>query len=68
LILLRSAITVATGLAASPQRAVTSGAHDAPLTAAVPVDPRITVGTLPNGMRYYVSANLAAKTCAIRYE
>jgi zinc protease len=56
LILLLSAIAVAT-LAAAPQRAVTSGPHDAPLTAVVPVDPRITVGTLSNGLRYYVRAN-----------
>ena len=39
------------------QRTVTAGPQDAPLTATVPVDPRITVGTLPNGMRYYVRAN-----------
>ena len=57
LILLLLAVTVATGLAAAPQRAVTSGPHDAPLTATVPVDPRITVGTLSNGMRYYIRAN-----------
>jgi zinc protease len=29
----------------------------AALTDAVPVDPRITVGTLPNGMRYYIRRN-----------
>ncbi len=57
LILLLAAVTVSTTLAAAPQRAVTSGAHDAPLTAPVPVDPRITVGTLSNGMRYYVRVN-----------
>jgi hypothetical protein len=45
------ALCVGTGLAAAGQRAVVSGAHDAPLTAPVPVDPRITVGTLANGMR-----------------
>jgi zinc protease len=58
-VLLLMALTVATGLAATPppQRAVVSGAHDAPLTAEVPVDPRITVGTLPNGMRYYIRVN-----------
>ncbi len=50
-------VSIVTGLAAAPQRAVTSGAHDAPLTAVVPVDPRITVGTLSNGMRYYIRAN-----------
>ena len=32
-------------------------AEDAPLSAAVPVDPRITVGTLPNGLRYYIRRN-----------
>src|SRR5262249_35084082 len=37
--------------------AVTTGPQNAPLTAVVPVDPRITVGTLPNGLRYYVRAN-----------
>ena len=57
LILLLLAVTVATGLAAAPQRAVTRRPNDAPLTPAVPVDPRITVGTLPNGMRYYIRAN-----------
>src|SRR5262245_49139095 len=57
-ILLLFTLTIATGMAAAPpQRAVVSGAHDAPLTAPVPVDPRITVGTLPNGMRYYVRVN-----------
>ncbi len=50
------AITIFTG-AATAQRAVTTGAHDAPLTQAVPVDPRITVGTLSNGLRYYVRVN-----------
>jgi zinc protease len=39
------------------QRAVTTGPQNAPLTAVVPVDPRITVGNLPNGMRYYIRAN-----------
>jgi zinc protease len=29
----------------------------APLTQLMPVDPQITVGTLPNGLRYYVRAN-----------
>ncbi len=32
-------------------------AEDAPLTVAVPVDPRITVGTLSNGLRYYIRRN-----------
>ena len=46
-----------TSLVATAQRAVTTGPQNVPLTAAVPVDPRITVGTLPNGLRYYVRAN-----------
>jgi zinc protease len=32
-------------------------AFTAPLDQAVPTDPRITVGYLPNGLRYYVRAN-----------
>src|SRR5262249_4121886 len=34
-----------------------TGASTVPLTAPVPVDPRITGGTLSNGMRYYIRAN-----------
>jgi len=64
LTILLSAIAVTTGLAAAPQRAVISGAHDAPLTATVPVDPRITVGTLANGMRYYIRVNEQPKNRA----
>ena len=33
------------------QLAASSGAATAPLDRTVPVDPRITVGTLPNGLR-----------------
>ena len=55
--LLSLAIALATSAPAFAQRAVVTGAHDVPLTQPVPVDPRITVGTLPNGMRYYVRAN-----------
>jgi zinc protease len=54
-------LVITVGLSASAtitaQRAVTSGPRDAPLTIKVPVDPRITVGTLPNGLRYYIRAN-----------
>ena len=57
LLLLPLAITAATSVAAIAQRAGTTGAQNAPLTQVVPVDPRITVGTLPNGLRYYVRAN-----------
>ncbi len=58
LILLALVIVVTTGAAASAQRAVTTGPQNASLTAVVPVDPRITVGTLSNGLRYYVRRNL----------
>jgi zinc protease len=57
LMLLSLAVAATTSVMATPQRAVVTGALNAPLTQPVPVDPRITVGTLPNGMRYYVRAN-----------
>ena len=46
------------------QVAVAAGAATAPLTQTVPTDPRITVGTLPNGLRYYVRANAAPRNRA----
>ena len=57
LILLTLTIAAMTGAVTFAQRAVTTGPQNAPLTAPVPVDPRITVGTLPNGLRYYIRAN-----------
>ncbi len=51
------ALAAATSGLTYAQRAVTTGPQNAPLTAEVPVDPRILVGTLPNGMRYYLRAN-----------
>ena len=51
------ALSVLTGAIANAQRAVSTGPQNAPLTDAVPVDPRITIGTLPNGLRYYLRAN-----------
>jgi zinc protease len=57
LMLLALAVTATATLTAAPQRAGGTGPNDAPLTQAVPVDPRITVGTLPNGLRYYIRAN-----------
>ena len=50
------AIAATTGAAVSAQRGVTT-AQNVPLTATVPVDPRITVGTLANGLRYYIRRN-----------
>src|SRR5215469_9418482 len=49
--------TLATTGGAATAQGVATGASTAPLTAPVPVDPRITVGTLPNGLRYYIRAN-----------
>ncbi len=66
LILLTLAIAATTSVGASAQRTVTTGAQNVPLTAVVPVDPRITVGTLPNGLRYYIRTNSsrrAAPSC-----
>src|SRR5258708_38336013 len=57
LMLLVSAIAVAVSFAGAQQPAVIASVQDAPLSQAVPVDPLITVGTLPNGLRYYVRAN-----------
>ena len=55
--LLTLALASGTGVVTSAQRAVSTGPQNVPLTAPVPVDPRITVGTLSNGLRYYVRAN-----------
>jgi zinc protease len=52
-----SAIVAAVSLAGAQPPAVTTNVLDAPLGQVVPVDPLITVGTLPNGLRYYVRAN-----------
>ena len=50
-------VLLATGTVATAQRTVSTGPQNAPLTVPVPVDPRITIGTLPNGLRYYLRAN-----------
>src|SRR5437868_2671265 len=57
LLLLVSAIAVATTLAGAQQAAITARVRDAALNEAVPVDPLITVGSLPNGLRYYIRVN-----------
>ena len=46
------------------QLAAASGAATAPLDSTVPVDPRITIGTLPNGLRYYIRRNQAPRNRA----
>jgi len=55
--LLTLVLATATSVVTTAQRSVSTGPQNVPLTAPVPVDPRITVGTLPNGLRYYLRAN-----------
>ena len=57
LVLLLSATVAAVGIVGAQQPAVSIRAEDAPLGVAVPVDPQITTGALPNGLRYYIRAN-----------
>ena len=56
-LLLCSAIVATVGTLGAQQTAVSTRAEDAPLDVVVPVDPQITTGTLPNGLRYYIRAN-----------
>ena len=57
--LLVTAVAVAAVSVASArqQRNVALTPETAPLTDTLPVDPQITVGRLPNGLRYYIRAN-----------
>jgi zinc protease len=57
MVVLASAIVAAVGLAGAQQPALSTSVQDIRLDQNVPVDPLITVGTLPNGLRYYVRAN-----------
>jgi zinc protease len=50
--------------ATGDQLAASSGAATVPLAQKVPVDPRITIGTLPNGLRYYIRRNQAPRNRA----
>jgi zinc protease len=56
-VLLVSTIVAALGIAAAQQSAIPPAVRAATLDQVVPVDPLITVGTLPNGFRYYVREN-----------
>jgi zinc protease len=51
------AIAITAGLVHAQPPAATTNVQSAPLSQAVPADPLITIGTLPNGLRYYVRAN-----------
>jgi zinc protease len=55
--LLVTAIVTAVGFAAAQQTAIPPNVLAAALDDTVPVDPLITVGTLPNGLRYYIREN-----------
>ncbi len=57
LMLLVTAIVTAVGFAAAQQTAIPPNVLAAALDDTVPVDPLITVGTLPNGLRYYIREN-----------
>jgi zinc protease len=56
LMFLACAIVAATCLAGARQ-ATTAPAQSASLAQAMPVDPQITMGQFPNGLRYYIRAN-----------
>ena len=65
LVVLTLALIAPSGhLNAAGQNAGATAAADIPLTQAVPVDPRITTGILPNGLRYYIRANKAPRNRA----
>jgi zinc protease len=55
LLLLAAAIALATCLGGARQQAATVAAQD--LSAPMPVDPQITIGKFPNGLRYYIRNN-----------
>ena len=57
LTLLVSAIAAAVTFAGAQQPAIPAAVQAATLDQTVPVDPLITVGTLPNGLRYYIREN-----------
>src|SRR6187399_2595435 len=64
-VVLTLALLVPSGhLNAAGQLAAATGAAEIPLTQAVPVDPRITTGILPNGLRYYIRKNQAPRNRA----
>ena len=57
LTLFASATVAAVTLAGAQQPAIPAAVRTATLGQTVPVDPLITVGTLPNGLRYYIREN-----------
>ena len=57
LTLLTSAVVAAVTFTGAQQPAIPAAVLAASLDQTVPVDPLITVGTLPNGFRYYIREN-----------
>ena len=57
LMLVMAAIAAAACLGVTRQQAATGSAQSTALDEQMPVDPAITLGKFPNGMRYYVRAN-----------
>ena len=57
LTLLMSATVAAVTFTGAQQSAIPAAVQTATLDQTVPIDPLITVGTLPNGLRYYIRAN-----------
>ena len=57
LTLLTSATVAAVTLAGAQQPAIPAAVRAATLGQTVPIDPLITVATLPNGLRYYIREN-----------
>ena len=55
--LLLSAVLAAVGLVGAQQPAIPAAVQSATLGQVVPIDPLITIGTLPNGLRYYLREN-----------
>ena len=57
LALLAAAFVTAAGLAAAPPQGTATSPETAALNQTIPTDPEVTIGTLPNGLRYYVREN-----------
>ena len=57
MLLLAAAILVATGLAGAERLAARTAPQPTSLSQAMPVDPQVTIGQFPNGLRYYVRTN-----------
>src|ERR1041384_4602780 len=55
--LLTAALAATVAVAAAQQPAIPADGAAAQLRDVVPIDPQITIGRLPNGLRYYIRAN-----------